>query len=115
LGAERKLVVILGGVGKDQDFSPLALPVSRYARTVILIGRDASLIKDALGGSAATLLNATSMQEAVSLAAERAQSGDAVLMSPACASFDMFDNYEHRARVFCEAVQVLALEEGVVL
>lgn len=115
LGAQRKLVVILGGVGKDQDFSPLAVPVSRYARSVILIGRDAHLIKAEIGNSAATLLSAASMQEAVSLAAEQALSGDAVLLSPACASFDMFDNYEHRARVFCEAVQVLALEVGVAL
>ena len=115
LGAGRKLVVILGGVGKDQDFSPLALPVSRFARVVVLIGRDAPLISVALENSAVPLRLAKSMQEAVSLAAEHAQSGDAVLMSPACASFDMFDNYEHRARVFCEAVQALALEEGVLL
>ena len=115
LGAERKLIVILGGVGKDQDFSPLALPVSRFARAVILIGRDAPLISAALENSAATLLAAASMQEAVNLAARQAQPGDAVLMSPACASFDMFDNYEHRARVFCEAVHALALEEGVLL
>ena len=115
VGAERKLVVILGGVGKDQDFSPLALPVSRFARAVVLIGRDASLIRAALENSAVPLIAADSMQEAVSLAAQRAQPGDAVLMSPACASFDMFDNYEHRARVFCEVVQALALEEGVML
>ena len=115
LGAERKLVVILGGVGKDQDFSPLADPVLRYARAVILIGRDAPLIKAALTNSATVLLGAESMQEAVSMAAEQAKPGDAVLMSPACASFDMFDNYEHRAREFCEAVQGLALEEGVML
>ena len=55
------------------------------------------------------------MAEAVSLAAAQAHAGDAVLMSPACASFDMFDNYEHRARVFCEAVQELAVEQGAVL
>jgi UDP-N-acetylmuramoylalanine--D-glutamate ligase len=115
LGAQRKLVVILGGVGKDQDFAPLALPVSRFVRAAVLMGRDASLIGVALKGSAVTLLVAKSMQEAVSLAAQQAQPGDAVLMSPACASFDMFDNYEHRARVFCEAVQALALEEGVLL
>ena len=115
LGTRRKLVVILGGVGKDQDFTPLALPVSRFARAVVLIGRDAPLIRAALQGSAATLQVAPSLQEAVSLAAEQAQPGDAVLMSPACASFDMFDNYEHRARVFCQAVQALALEEGVLL
>ncbi|MBC7647667.1 MAG: UDP-N-acetylmuramoyl-L-alanine--D-glutamate ligase [Vitreoscilla sp.] len=115
LGVRRKLVVILGGVGKDQDFTPLALPVSLYARAVVLIGRDAPLIKAALGNCAVTLLGAGSMMDAVHLATQQAQTGDAVLMSPACASFDMFDNYEHRARVFCEAVQALALEEGVVL
>ena len=115
LGAQRKLVVILGGVGKDQDFAPLALPVSRFARAVVLIGRDAPLIATALESSAVQLLLAESMQEAVSLAADKAQSGDAVLMSPACASFDMFDNYEHRARMFCEAVNALALEEGAML
>lgn len=115
LGAQRKLVLILGGVGKDQDFSPLVIPVSRYARSVILIGRDAPLIRAALENSKVALSVAESMQAAVSLAAQQAQSGDAVLMSPACASFDMFDNYEHRARVFCEAVQALALEEGVFL
>ncbi len=115
LGADRKLVVILGGEGKAQDFSPLAEPVSRYARAVVLIGRDAGLIRSALQNSAVPLLDAESMQEAVGIAARQAHTGDAVLMSPACASFDMFDNYEHRARVFCEAVQAMAHEEGVVL
>ena len=115
LGAERKLVVILGGEGKDQDFSPLAEPVARYARAAVMIGRDAPLIRVALEGSGALLLDATSMAQAVDLATRQAQPGDAVLMSPACASFDMFDNYEHRARVFCEAVQAMAHEEGVML
>ncbi len=115
LGADRKLVVILGGEGKAQDFSPLVEPVSRYARAVVLIGRDAALIRSALQDCSVSLLDATSMQEAVAVAAAHAQTGDAVLMSPACASFDMFDNYEHRARVFCEAVQAMAHEEGVVL
>ena len=115
LGAQRKVVVILGGVGKDQDFSPLALPVSRFARAVVLIGRDAPLIGAALKGSGAALLFAESMQEAVNFSVQQAQPGDAVLMSPACASFDMFDNYEHRARVFCDAVHALALENGVML
>ena len=59
------------------------------------------------------LLDATSMHEAVALATQRAHAGDAVLMSPACASFDMFDNYPHRARVFREAVQAVALEAGM--
>jgi UDP-N-acetylmuramoylalanine--D-glutamate ligase len=115
LGAARKLVVILGGVGKDQDFSPLALPVSHFARAVVLIGRDTPLLSVALENSGVMLLLAKSLQAAVSMAAEQAQPGDAVLMSPACASFDMFDNYQHRGRVFCEAVQALALEEGVLL
>ena len=115
LGRTRKLVVILGGVGKNQDFLPLAEPVLRYARTVILMGRDAPSIKAALANTNVALLLAEDMQQAVNLAASSAQSGDAVLLSPACASFDMFDNYEHRARVFCESVQALGLEEGVVL
>ena len=115
LGTERKLVVILGGDGKGQDFSPLAEPVSRYARAVVLIGRDAPLIRSALQASGVPLLEAASMQEAVAVAAQQAGSGDAVLMSPACASFDMFDNYGHRAQVFCEAVQAMAQEQGAVL
>lgn len=115
LGADRKLVLILGGEGKGQDFSPLAEPVSRYARAVVLIGRDAPLIRAALQASHVSLLDAASMQEAVRLAAEQSHCGDAVLMSPACASFDMFDNYEHRAQVFREAVQTLAQEQGAVL
>ena len=114
LGADRKLVVILGGEGKGQDFSPLAEPVSRYARAVVLMGRDAPLIRQSLQHGNVVLLDATSMEEAVSIAAAQAKSGDAVLMSPACASFDMFANYEHRAQVFCDAVQSLAQEQGVV-
>jgi UDP-N-acetylmuramoylalanine--D-glutamate ligase len=115
LGAERKLVLIVGGEGKGQDFSPLAEPVSRYARAVILIGRDAGLVRSAIECSGALLIDADSMESAVALAQAHAQTGDAVLMSPACASFDMFDNYEHRARVFCEAVHALAHDQGVVL
>ncbi len=115
LGAERKLVVILGGDGKGQDFSPLAEPVARYARAVVLMGRDAPQIESALDASRVPMSRAATLQEAVSLATGLAHAGDAVLMSPACASFDMFDNYEHRAKVFCNAVQALAQEQGVVL
>ena len=115
LGAERKIVVILGGDGKGQDFSPLAAPVARYARAVVLIGRDAPQIRAALEPAGVPLLDAASMEEAVSLAAQRAGSGDAVLMSPACASFDMFRNYPHRAEVFRAAVQGLADGAGVQL
>ena len=115
LGADRQVVVILGGEGKGQDFTPLAAPVARYTRAVVLIGRDAALIRTALQHTGVVLDEAASMAEAVQQANRRAHAGDAVLMSPACASFDMFDNYEHRARVFCEAVQTLAADAGVAM
>ena len=115
LGAERRVVVILGGEGKGQDFSPLAEPISRFVRAVVLIGRDAPLIRAALQDSAALLHDAADMASAVTLAAKLAQSGDAVLMSPACASFDMFDHYEHRAEVFVRAVSDLAETAGVAM
>ncbi|MBP6405409.1 MAG: UDP-N-acetylmuramoyl-L-alanine--D-glutamate ligase [Ramlibacter sp.] len=113
LGAERKVVVILGGEGKGQDFAPLAAPVARHARAAVFIGRDGPLIRAVLEDSGVTLIDAADMHEAVALATQRAHAGDAVLMSPACASFDMFDNYPHRARVFREAVQAIAREAGV--
>ena len=115
LGADRQLVLILGGEGKGQDFSPLAAPVARHCRAVVLIGRDAPLIRSALDAGGVPLLDATSMDDAVQQAASLAHAGDAVLMSPACASFDMFDNYEHRARVFCSAVAALAEQAGTSL
>jgi len=105
LGEERRVVVILGGEGKGQDFEPLAEPVRQYARAVVLIGRDAPLIEAALAQTGVSLLHAGSMDEAVKLASARANPGDAVLLSPACASFDMFKDYAHRAEVFREAVQ----------
>jgi UDP-N-acetylmuramoylalanine--D-glutamate ligase len=105
LGEERRVVVILGGEGKGQDFEPLAAPVRQYARAVVLIGRDASIIEAALASTGVSLMHAGSMEEAVQAAAARANPGDAVLLSPACASFDMFRDYEHRADVFREAVQ----------
>jgi UDP-N-acetylmuramoylalanine--D-glutamate ligase len=108
LGEDRRVVVILGGEGKGQDFEPLAEPVRQYARAVVLIGRDAPLIEQALAATGVSLMHAGSMEEAVRLAAARANPGDAVLLSPACASFDMFKDYEHRAAVFREAVQALA-------
>jgi UDP-N-acetylmuramoylalanine--D-glutamate ligase len=113
LGADRRVVVILGGEGKGQDFSPLAAPIAHYARAVVLIGRDAPLIRDAIAGSGVPIVDADSMQTAVVLANQRSHAGDAVLMSPACASFDMFDNYEHRAHAFCAAVKDLAMASGV--
>ena len=115
LGAERKLVVILGGEGKGQDFGPLAAPLARYARAAVLIGRDAAQLRAGLESTGVPLLDAHSMEEAVALAAQRAHAGDAVLMSPACASFDMFDNYGHRAEVFRRAVRALAHQAGMEL
>jgi UDP-N-acetylmuramoylalanine--D-glutamate ligase len=113
LGAERRIVVILGGDGKGQDFSPLLAPVTQHVRAAVLIGRDAALIREALQGSGVTLQNATDLTDAVKLCAQLAQSGDAVLLSPACASLDMFRNYEHRAEVFRAAVAELADAAGV--
>jgi UDP-N-acetylmuramoylalanine--D-glutamate ligase len=115
LGAERKLVVILGGDGKGQDFSPLAAPVARFARAVVLIGRDGPLIRVVLEEGGVPLFEAGTMEEAVQVATQRAHAGDAVLMSPACASFDMFRNYTQRAEVFCAAVQSLADDAGALV
>jgi UDP-N-acetylmuramoylalanine--D-glutamate ligase len=115
LGADRRVVVILGGEGKGQDFSPLAEPVKRFARGVVLIGRDAPVIREALQGTDVSMHDATDMHAAVAQAASIARSGDAVLMSPACASFDMFDNYGHRAEVFVQAVASLAEAAGVAM
>ena len=112
LGADRRIVVILGGDGKGQDFAPLAVPIARYARAVVLIGRDAPLIRAALADTGVQLVDAADMPEAVRAATQRAHTGDAVLMSPACASFDMFKDYAHRAEVFCAAVRALAEDAG---
>jgi UDP-N-acetylmuramoylalanine--D-glutamate ligase len=112
LGAERSVVVILGGEGKGQDFSPLAEPVARYARAVVLIGRDAPLIREEIKSSGVPLIDASSMAEAVNAAKDIAQAGDAILLSPACASFGMFRDYPHRAEVFCLAVAEIAEAAG---
>ena len=115
LGADRRVVIILGGEGKGQDFTPLAEPVKRFARGVVLIGRDAPVIREALQGTDVAMHDATDMHDAVEQAATMARSGDAVLMSPACASFDMFDNYGHRAQVFVQAVARVAEAAGVAM
>jgi len=107
-----KAVLIAGGEGKGQDFTPLNPVVAQHARAVVLIGRDAPLIGAALNGCGVDVLRAEDMNDAVRLAAHLAQSGDAVLLSPACASFDMFRNYEHRAEVFVEAVRGLTRERS---
>ncbi|WP_324779953.1 UDP-N-acetylmuramoyl-L-alanine--D-glutamate ligase [Thiobacillus sedimenti] len=108
----RKAVVILGGDGKGQDFSPLKAAVQANARAVLLIGRDAPLIESAIAGSGVDSLRVASLDEAVGQAHRLARPGDAVLLSPACASFDMFRNYAHRAEVFIAAVRRLAAERA---
>ncbi|MFA7299981.1 MAG: UDP-N-acetylmuramoyl-L-alanine--D-glutamate ligase, partial [Sideroxydans sp.] len=107
MGLGRPAVVILGGEGKGQDFSPLHAAVAQHARAVVLIGRDAPLIAQAIAGCGKPVLYACNMEDAVCVATEQAQNGDAVLLSPACASFDMFRNYAHRAEVFVHAVHKL--------
>ncbi len=112
-GQNQRLVLIAGGDGKGQDFSPLAEPVSRYVRAVLLIGRDAPLLREALQPSGVTLEDCgTDLPLAVKRASELAQAGDAVLLSPACASMDMFKNYAHRAQVFIDTVRDIALDHG---
>ena len=106
-----RVVLIAGGEGKGQNFAPLAAPVSRYVRAVVLIGRDAELIAGAIGAVGATVLRAGDMEEAVAQARARAKAGDVVLLSPACASFDMYRNYPHRGEVFTACVRNLAHAE----
>ncbi|WP_338415142.1 UDP-N-acetylmuramoyl-L-alanine--D-glutamate ligase [uncultured Sphaerotilus sp.] len=115
LGADRapaKLVVILGGDGKGQDFTPLAAPVERHARAVALIGRDAAAIGRVLQDVAVPMQTFATLEAATRWCYTQARSGDAVLLSPACASLDMFRNYAHRAEVFIDTVQALASEHG---
>jgi UDP-N-acetylmuramoylalanine--D-glutamate ligase len=102
-----KLILIAGGEGKGADFSGLKAPVAAHCRAVVLIGRDAELIASALGDSV-PLLRIKTLEEAVQRAAEWAQEGDAVLLAPACASFDMFKNFEVRGQMFAQAVRDLS-------
>jgi UDP-N-acetylmuramoylalanine--D-glutamate ligase len=118
LGADRapaKLVLILGGDGKGQDFAPLAEGVARHARAVALIGRDAPQIEAALAATGVPMQRHDTLEAATAWCLAQAQGGDSVLLSPACASLDMFRNYAHRAEVFVAAVQQLADDRGVAL
>ena len=105
-----KSVLLAGGDGKGQDFAPLHPAVAAHARAVVLFGRDAPLIEAALQDCGVPVFRAADLPEAVKLAAAEAQAGDAVLLSPACASFDMFRNYVQRASVFVDAVRALPQE-----
>lgn len=102
----RRAVLIAGGDGKGADFTPLAPAVERTARAVVLIGRDAPLLERVLAGRV-KLLHARDMVEAVRRAFAATWPGDCILLSPACASFDMFEDYRHRGRVFVAAVEAL--------
>lgn len=113
LGKERKIVVVLGGDGKGQDFSPLVDVVRQYVRAVVLIGKDKTIIDEALKAVNLPKVSVDTLANAVSAAAEAAHTGDAVLLSPACASLDMFDNYEHRGIVF--KAEVLNLSKEIAL
>jgi len=114
-GLAQRAVLILGGDGKGQDFAPLARPVARWCRVVMLIGRDAPAIRAALADTGVVLTEHPTLEAATLEASAIAQPGDAVLLSPACASFDMFKDYSHRADVFRGAVQDIAAQRGTML
>lgn len=103
-----KVALILGGEGKEQDFSPLEPALAAHARAVALIGRDARLIGQAIAGCPAPMRFCHDFEDAVRWCAEQALAGDAVLLSPACASLDMFKNFEERGRLFAQAAEGLA-------
>lgn len=114
-GLAQRTVLIAGGDGKGQDFAPLAEPVARWCRAVMLIGRDAPKIRAALEETGIALTDQPTLEAAVRAATALAQPGDAVLLSPACASLDMFRNYAHRAAVFRDTVEEIAAERGTMI
>jgi len=114
-GLGRRSVLIAGGMGKGQDFSPLVPIVAQHAKAVILIGQDATRIRDTLTQTGIPCLLAVDMRQAVKIAFDQATEGDAVVLSPACASYDMFRNYPHRGQVFTDEVTELALDQGEVV
>lgn len=111
-GMGRKVALILGGEGKEQDFSPLRQALAEHGRAVALIGRDAQLIGGAIDGCNVPVRYCSDLEDAVRWCAAQTVPGDAVLLSPACASFDMFRNYAHRAEVFVGLVLTLQKEAG---
>ena len=107
-GMGRKVAIVLGGDGKGQDFAPLKPALEKHGRAVALIGRDAAAIGMALEGSGVPTRIVGDMADAVRWLAAQAQAGDCVLLSPACASLDMYRNYAERAAAFVAAVRELA-------
>lgn len=114
-GLAQRAVLIAGGDGKGQDFEPLAAPVARWCRAVMLIGRDAPQIRAALESTGIVLDDQPTLEAATRAATALAQPGDVVLLSPACASFDMFKGYAHRAAVFRDTVGEIAAERGTMI
>ena len=106
MGADRNILLVAGGQGKGADFSQLQPAVARHCKRVLLLGEDAPALEAALQGHA-PITRVTTIEEAVAAAAAEAEAGDLVLLSPACASFDMFTGYAHRGDVFCHAVEQL--------
>lgn len=113
-GMSRPVVLIAGGLGKGQDFAPLAEAIVQHAKAVVLIGRDAPAIRAALDTHEVSVSDAADLDDAVQAAMSAAAQGDVVLLSPACASMDMFPNYVQRGLRFAEAVETLALDRGEV-
>lgn len=113
-GIDAPVVLIAGGLAKDQDFAPLAKAIKNKARHVVLIGQDANIIAKTINGLIEYEF-AHSMQDAVSKAFSVAKKGDTVLLSPACASMDMFDSYAQRGQSFNDCVMQLALQQGQVI
>jgi UDP-N-acetylmuramoylalanine--D-glutamate ligase len=111
-GLGRRCVLIAGGQGKGQDFEPLAAPVARHARAVMLLGQDRETIAAALSATGVPLHRVDSIEQAVRQGIALAQPGDVLLLSPACASLDMFRSYAHRAAAFVAAVDEVALDRG---
>ena len=106
-GLQNPLFVILGGMGKGQDFTPLRDTLAGKAKGVFLIGVDAPQIRHDLDGCGLNMTDCATLEEAVQTAYAQAEAGDIVLLSPACASFDMFKGYAHRSEVFIEAFKAL--------
>ncbi|MDD9890418.1 MAG: UDP-N-acetylmuramoyl-L-alanine--D-glutamate ligase, partial [Gammaproteobacteria bacterium] len=100
------IILIAGGIGKGADFRSLVPAINRWGKEVILIGQDAVEMASNFDAEISTYF-ANDMQDAVNTALEHASAGDAVLLSPACASFDMFDNFQHRGNTFIQSVEQL--------
>jgi UDP-N-acetylmuramoylalanine--D-glutamate ligase len=110
--SDKPLIVLLGGRNKGNDFGPLAAAVSEYAKAAVLFGESRHELAEAFGGTRARWVEAVSLSDACEAARALAEPGDAVVLSPACASFDEFTSYEHRGKVFKDLVAAMSGEEG---